>query len=137
MISFREIYLAEKETPGITMAQMEAFERAVDKILKPYGLDFRFTKHFKDRMSDPRNKPKISIEELASLFKKIYRKQGKPLNKHKDIEVVIKDLNSDINMPVALEYDAKNDEIDVVAKTIMRKKNFTTPNKKIVYERKE
>jgi hypothetical protein len=31
-------------------------------------------------------------------------------------------------MPIAVEYDRKGDELNVIAKTIMRKKNFSTPN---------
>lgn len=34
---------------------------------------------------------------------------------------------------IAVKYDSKNDEFDVVMKTIMRKKNFKTPNKTITY----
>jgi hypothetical protein len=41
---------------------------------------------------------------------------------------VIKDLQSNLNMPIAVEYDRRNDELRVVAKTIMRKKDFKTPN---------
>jgi hypothetical protein len=48
-------------------------------------------------------------------------------------EAVIKDMQSDLNIPVAVEYDSKNDEFDIVMKTIMRKKNFRTPNKVITY----
>jgi hypothetical protein len=45
----------------------------------------------------------------------------------------VKDLQSDLNMPIVVKYDEKNDEIDIVAKTIMRKKNFSTPNPVIKY----
>jgi hypothetical protein len=48
-------------------------------------------------------------------------------------ELVVKDLQSDLNMPIVVKYDEKNDEIDIVAKTIMRKKNFSTPNQVIKY----
>ena len=45
----------------------------------------------------------------------------------------MKDMQKDLNIPVAVTYDQKNDEFDVVMKTIMRKKNFKTPNKVISY----
>ena len=48
-------------------------------------------------------------------------------------EVVIKDIQSDLNIPIVVKYDRKNDEFDVVMKTIMRKKDFKTPNKVIKY----
>jgi hypothetical protein len=43
-------------------------------------------------------------------------------------EAVIKDMRTDINTPFIIEYDRKNGELDLVLKTIMRKKNFMTTN---------
>jgi predicted kinase len=125
--------LFEAEDVEITMAQMKDFEKFVDRMFEKYKIDFNFTKHFGDRMNDTRNAPKIKLKELADLIKKIYAKHGNPLKGKAGVEVVIKDIQSDLNMPIAIEYDSKNDEIDVVAKTIMRKKNFTTPNQVIKY----
>lgn len=118
--------------PVLTSAQLQAFEKVVDKLFKQYDIDFDFGKrHFKDRMSDERNKPCIDLKELAEMIKKLYmrvKKNGKTLSQFKDAEIVLKDIQSQLNMPVAIEYDRKNDELDVIAKTIMRKKDFRTPN---------
>lgn len=118
--------------PILTSAQLKAFERVVDKLFKQYNIDFDFgKKHFRDRMSDERNKPCIDMKELADMIKKIYmrmKKSGNTLARFKDTEVVLKDIQSKLNMPVAIEYDRRNDELDVIAKTIMRKKDFRTPN---------
>ena len=46
-------------------------------------------------------------------------------------EVVLKDLQSDLNIPVVVKF--KNGEFEVTNKTIMRKKNFKTPDKVIKY----
>lgn len=125
--------LFEAEDPEITMAQMKDFEKFVDRMFEKYKIDFNFTKHFGERMNDTRNAPKIKLKELADLIKKIYAKHGNPLKGKAGAEVVVKDLQSDLNMPIAIEYDSAKDEIDVIAKTIMRKKNFTTPNQVIKY----
>lgn len=117
----------------IGMDQIKAFEKFVDRMFKKFNIDFKFTKHFGERMSDSRNEPCIKLKELADFIKKIYAKQGKSLKGVAGAEAVIKDLQSDLNIPVAVEYDSKNDEFDVVMKTIMRKKNFRTPNKVITY----
>jgi hypothetical protein len=118
--------------PILTVADMKAFEQFVNRLFDKFGIEMDFTKHFRERMADERNKPCIDMKELASIFQKLYKKYqngDRSLNKFADTEVVIKDLQSDLNMPVAIEYDRKNDELVVVAKTIMRKKNFSTPNK--------
>lgn len=125
----------QKDTcPILTTAHMNAFEKLVDRMFEKFGLDFEFTKHFRERMSDERNDPCIDMKELAQIVKKIYakyQKGEKSLSKYVDSEAVIKDMQTDLNMPIAVEYDRKNDQIDVIAKTIMRKKNFRTPNPEI------
>ena len=130
-----ELMCEDKDTcPILTVAHMKAFEQFVDRMFKKFNIDFEFTKHFRERMSDERNDPCIDMKELAQMIQKIYKKYqngDKSLSKFVDAEVVIKDLQSDLNMPIAIEYDRKIDEIDVIAKTIMRKKNFRTPNPEI------
>jgi hypothetical protein len=112
---------------------MKDFEKFVDRMFEKFKIDFEFTKHFGERMNDARNSPKIKLKELADLIKKIYAKNGNPLKGQAGAELVVKDLQSDLNMPIVVKYDEKNDEIDIVAKTIMRKKNFSTPNQVIKY----
>lgn len=123
----------QKECQLIGMKQIKEFEKVVDKLFEKFGIDFKFTKHFADRMGDERNDPCITLKELADFIKKIYAKQGKSLKGVAGAEAVVKDIQKDLNIPVAVTYDSKNDEFDVVMKTIMRKKNFRTPNKIIAY----
>jgi len=113
--------------------QIRAFEKFVDRMFEKFGIDFNFTRHFGDRMSDDRNDPCIRMQELADLIKKIYRKEGKSIKSIAGAEAVIKDIQSDLNIPIVVNYDSKQDDFDVVMKTVMRKKNFRTPNKVIKY----
>lgn len=125
--------LMEEADIEITASKMKDFEKFVDRMFEKFKIDFEFTKHFGERMNDERNSPKIKLKELADLIKKIYNKNGNPLKGKAGAELVVKDLQSDLNMPIVVKYDEKNDEIDIVAKTIMRKKNFSTPNPVIKY----
>jgi hypothetical protein len=126
--------LMEAQCDLIGMKQIKAFEKIVDQLFKKFGIDFNFTRHFGDRMSDERNTPCITMKELAEFIKKIYAKQGKSLKGVAGAEAVIKDLQTDLNIPVAVKYDQRKDEFDVVMKTIMRKKNFKSPDKIIGYK---
>tara|TARA_Y100000389_G_scaffold159009_1_gene160644 strand:- start:1310 stop:1711 length:402 start_codon:yes stop_codon:yes gene_type:complete len=126
-------FIIENKCDLVGMKQIKAFESIVDKLFKKYGIDFKFTRHFGDRMGDDRNTPCISMKELAEFIKKIYARQGKSLKGVAGAEAVIKDMQSDLNIPVAVKYDQRKDEFDVVMKTIMRKKNFHTPDKVIKY----
>ena len=121
------------ESADITSSQLKQFEIVVDALFKKYGIDFNFTKHFSERLNDGRNNPKITIKELAEFVKKIYAKHGNPLKGKQGTEAVLNDLQSKLNIPIAIEYDAKNDEIDVAMKTIMRKSNFSSPDPIIKY----
>ena len=47
-------------------------------------------------------------------------------------EIVINDFSSKLNIPFVLVYDHKNQELDLVSKTIMRKRDFKTDGNKIV-----
>jgi hypothetical protein len=132
VLRFSKFLQESNETcPMLTVAHMKAFEKFVDRMFEKFDIDFEFTKHFRERMSDERNSPCIDMKELAAIIQKIYKKKNAGqniLSKHVNSEVVLKDLQSDLNMPIAIEYDRKNDDLNVIAKTIMRKKNFKTPN---------
>jgi hypothetical protein len=136
MLTFSE-YLLEKECPEITREQMKKFEQFVDKLFARFGIDFDFSTHFIERMSDSRNSPCINIMELGAIFKKIYDtkvKGDERLSKFKDTEAVVKDLQSKLNIPFVIRYDRKNDELKINAKTIMRKADFKTPSPVIAYK---
>jgi len=73
--------------------------------------------------------------ELTRLFKQERKRYGKPIAQMgPDSEAVMRDLQTDINVPFALTYDKDNDELDLIAKTVMRKKDFNTPNRVFAVE---
>lgn len=119
-------------TEEITQADLKKVEDYADKLFKAVGLDIEFTKHFLDRVNDERNKKDITPEELTALFRKTYYTHGKKIPKlGPDAEAVIADMASDVNMPFVLKWDKNKEELDLVAKTVMRKKNFMTTNQKL------
>jgi hypothetical protein len=120
----------------ITRSDLNQIERIADEWFEDYGIDVTFTHHFLDRVNDPRNGKPISPEELEDIFTQSAEKYGVKLSQLPDnFEAVLLKLRNDINVPFALNYDEKNDEIDLVAKTIMRKKDFKTSNPKLTLEK--
>ena len=118
----------------ITKKQLNTVERFADKLWAKVGLDIEFTRHFLDRVNDARNKKQITTSELIRLFRQSFKKYGKKIaDLGKDAQAVIKDMETDINMPFVLQLD-KNGELDLVAKTVMRKKDFKTPNQQFAVE---
>jgi len=114
----------------ITKDELKAIETLVDSLFKQVGMDVAFTKHFYDRLNDERNGKPISTSELMALFRKSYAKYGQALSKMSpDIEGVLKDINTSINVPFILKWDDSKQELDLVAKTVMRKKNFMSDTK--------
>jgi len=116
----------------VTQADLRSIEQYADKLFKAIGIDVGFTRHFLDRVNDERNRKQITTDELTALFKKTFEKHGKKIPKlGPDAEAVINDMQSDINMPFVLKWDRDSEELDLVAKTVMRKKNFMTSNQKL------
>ena len=113
----------------ISMSQLNQVEKHLDKIWAKVGIDVEFTRHFHDRVNDERNKKPISTAELIRIYREIYKKYGKPISKlSSGVEILLKDMSTDINVPVVLKWDGK--EFDMIAKTVMRKKNFKSRTKK-------
>ena len=113
----------------ISMSQLNQVEKHLDKIWAKVGIDVEFTRHFHDRVNDARNKKPINTAELIRIYREIYKKYGKPISKlNRGTEILLKDMSTDINVPVVLKWDGK--EIDMIAKTVMRKKNFKSRTKK-------
>lgn len=117
----------------ISFQELKELEKFAGRLLEKFGIDIAFTKHFGERMSDSRNTPCIKIEELKELFKKVARDGGKKIKRHANDEAVLKDLQSDLNLPIVINVD-RNGEFEIVMKTIMRKKNFRTPSPEVKYE---
>jgi len=110
---------------NISKSQLDAIEVYADKLFAKLGIDIEFTKHFLDRLNDKRNIKPISVPELTGMFKRLHRKHGKPLSKvDDDFDAVVKDFNNNINIPFAINVTPN--DIDLVAKTVMRKKDFKT-----------
>ena len=128
MIRFNQ-YITEQE---ITKSDLDGIQKYADRLYKSLGIDVEFTRHFLDRVNDARNKKQITVAELIRLFKQSHKKYGKKIAKlGPDAEAVINDMQTDVNMPFVLKWDGK--ELDLIAKTVMRKKDFKTPDPKLSF----
>jgi hypothetical protein len=121
--------LLEKD---VSRKDINDLEKFADRILKKYGVDIEFTKHFVDRMNDPRNSPEIKVSELQRFFKKIQKNKARNIINNPDIQAVLKDMSTNLNLPVVIKTKG-DDSFEVTNKTIMRKKDFKTTSKVINY----
>ena len=122
----------EMQKEDVTQREINDLEKFADRILKKYGVDIEFTRHFVDRMNDTRNSPAIKVSELQKFFKKIQRNKATNIINNPDIEAVLKDMSTNLNLPVVIKK--KGNEFEVTNKTIMRKPNFSTTSKVFKYE---
>jgi len=117
----------------ITQSDLNQVEKFADRLFAKVGIDVEFTRHFMDRVNDARNKKAITPSELTRLFKQSYSKYGKKIAQlGPDAEAVINDMKTNINMPFVLNL--KGNELELVAKTVMRKKDFKTSGPKLSFE---
>ena len=110
--------------------EIDDIDDYADNALSP--LDLKIPPHFVDRVNDKRNRPEIEADELYDFFDKLSDEKDE-LEDMLDTgeEVVAVNSDTDINIPLAKD---RRDPKAVVAKTIMRKKNFATSNPKLVFE---
>ena len=118
----------------ITKSDLDQIEKYADRVFGALDIDVEFTRHFVDRLNDPRNSPEIKVSELQRFFKKIQRNKGKNIRNNPDVEAVLKDMSTNLNLPVVIKTKG-DDSFEVTNKTIMRKKDFRTTSKVISYEK--
>lgn len=103
------------------MADMRSVERYADDELDP--IDVEFGKHFFDRLIDSRNGREITTSELLDFFARLVNKKEQFTRFiEKYHEFVVRDMRTNINIPFMSQVN------QAIAKTIMRKPNFTTSN---------
>jgi hypothetical protein len=118
---------------AISSSELDLLEDYADRLFKELGLDVEFSRHFRERVNDPRNRQPITAQELIGLFKRAYEKSGKRISEMPpNAEAVLQDMRTDLNTPFVIEFDHRNGELDLVLKTIMRKRDFMTTNDKII-----
>lgn len=126
-MKLRELFLREEV---ININQIEAF---ADRVFAKVGIDVNFTRHFIDRLRT--RDAMITSAELTRLFKQEAKRWGKPIAQMgPEAQGVMKDLKTDVNVPFVLQWDDTNQELDLIAKTVMKKPNFHTPNKVFAIE---
>jgi len=123
--------------PGVSLTKIkedfdqqdvEDLDNLADRELNPIDVDLSGN-HFFDRLNDPRNRPEIDYLELEDFFTKLGDNREEFinfLNKYKS--VVATDNETNINIPFMKMANK------AIAKTIMRKRNFKTPNVKVELE---
>jgi len=114
--------------------EIDDIDDYADDVLDPIDIDI--PPHFVDRVNDKRNNPPIEADELYDFFDKLSDEKDELEDLLDHGEVVAVDSDTNINIPLTKD-DRKSklrDKVVAVAKTIMRKRNFATPNVKLVFE---
>lgn len=112
----------------ISQPELDHVEQVCNQLWNKLGIDIEFSRHFLDRVNDERNGKEITVDELIRLFKKEYKFNGELIaGLSSSSEAVMKDILTSVNVPFVVQ----DDKLDrtIVAKTVMRKPNFKTPNK--------
>jgi len=123
----------------INNLDLKKLKVGIDKFFKKYGFEIKFTKHFIERLNDERNEDEIIIDNLYNILIEIYENHLQDIKMFKDnYNAVIIDKSENINIPFVLRYNWENGNIELIFKSIFKKKNFKTSNNKyVVYTKKE
>ena len=119
--------LRELISETIDQAQLDQVETFADSLWHRLGIDVTFTRHFMDRLNDPRNGRAITVSELIRLFKQEYQRHGRAISQlDSGSEAVLRDLVTSLNLPFVMQDSGEQRQL--VIKTIMRKPEFLTPD---------
>jgi len=124
-------YVDRQDHQEVTQPDLEALEKMIDSLFHTVGIDVALSKvHFLRRMNDMRGP--VTTKELGNLFQKAFAKYGKLLAKSgPDMQAVITDMQSDVNVPFVLAWNRDKEMLDLTAKSVMKKPNYRTSNRKL------
>jgi hypothetical protein len=132
-VSYKHIQEDESNDRPLTQQDLDMLEVKLDELYAKLGIDIEFTKHFFDRVNDPRNKKQITIQELYKLFLEEFKVYGKKIAQAgPDFEAVMNDISTALNVPFVLHWNNQTEKLELVSKTIMRKEPFMTNEPKLV-----
>lgn len=126
MLSFQNWRnLSEEVTPD----QVNKIERYVDTLFQKYNITVRFSDHFYSQVNNSRNNPTIKASEVVDLFNKEFKEHGKEISSMQvGDEGLMRDLSSDLNLPIGIHWDRNKRMLQLKTITIMRKRNFGNDN---------
>jgi len=125
-ITYDDDYYSDyvEDDEEITPQQLEDFRKLLDAIWRKIGITISFSRHFRERLNERR----ITIGEVKKIYAELYKKHGdyiRNINKQTRLEVesVVRDLSTDINIPIAVRFNRRGD-LELQGITAMKKKNF-------------
>lgn len=124
----------------ITRAQLKIIEQYADALFAEHGIDVEFQNlykgtHFLDRLNDPRNESPVTVEDLKGLFRKVSKRYGDKLGMESPgAQGVLKDMATNVNVPFLLKWDDRDRELDLIPKTIMKKRGFVAKDREYKVE---
>lgn len=122
--------ILKKQSNEVSQSDINTIDKYADNKFSPSDIVLT-TNHFLDRVKDVRNQKPISSAELIGFFKRLSKNKEKFidfLSKYK--EVVAHDNRTELNIPFIKQAN------QIIAKTVMRKSNFVTPNPLLKFENK-
>jgi len=136
---YNRLKKAEEPMEEITRPDVRAIERKVDPEYDDFDIDVDLgANHFIDRLNDRRNNPEIKGNELEDTLRDTLLQNPDEFDEFTSgDEVVLRDRSTDINIPVIFKgkgtrgENTGREELDMTAKTIMRKPDFKAHQPKI------
>lgn len=131
---------AEEVTEELSFPEIKKIEHAVDQDYNDFDIDVDLgSNHFVRRVNDPRNSPEIQQDELENTLTDVLYQNQDDFDQLSDgDEAVLSDIRTDLNIPVIFHgkgvkgENTGREELDMVAKTAMRKPDFRTSDNRMV-----
>ena len=113
----------------LSLATLKHLENYINKL----GLNVESVDYFFEEISRKRTDGKITNSDAICLFKRILGQRNIVFN-NSDAQSVIFEMETNINMPFLLVSDGEDGGINLVAKTVVRKRGFKSSDQKLRLE---
>jgi len=121
--------LEDNPMSNLGASGLTQLERYLDRLWQAVGLGLVMSRHWKERLGDARNKAPIGVQEIIHLFQQEIAQHGRQIALlEPGAQGVFKDTRNDLNVPFVLDVDRRDRRLKIIAKTVIRKRDFHTPS---------
>ncbi len=116
----------------ISVVSVKKIEKYIGDLFSALNIDFEYCNNFFAEVNTKRNDDSVTNSELIRLFNTRFNAVLKTFNG--DVQKVVEEMSVDINVPFILVWNQESEELNLMAKTITKKRGFKAFSQKLTVE---
>ena len=116
----------------ISVVSVKKVEKYIGDLFSVLNVDVEYCNNFFAEINNKRDDNSVTNSELIRLFNTRFNAVLKTFNE--DVQKVVEEMSIDINVPFSLVWDQELEELNLMAKTITKKRGFKAIDQKLTVE---